>query len=190
MLAVGGSSKVKAPLCNYSTNRDGTVSLIAAGTANHGGSGKWNGLSGNRFFFGDEMKNLGTQTAEPWSGIQLESARRAAAAILHHLGQDEGWVCGHKEYTPGRKTDPHTLNMNAERVLIGALLSEAEMWTKPSDGPAAVQTLDDVKRVHAYHGNTILTAADIDYDENDPKSLDERYKIITARLLSELMTLT
>lgn len=123
MLAVKGSSKVPPPLCNYSTNRDGSISLIAAGTANHGGTGKWNGLSGNRFFFGDEMKNLGT-AAEPWSGIQLESARLATAVILKHIGQGSGWLCAHKEYAIplGRKTDPHSLNMNTERVLVAALM--------------------------------------------------------------------
>lgn len=122
MLAETGSSKVPAPLANYSTNRDGTISLIAAGTANHGGAGAWGGLSGNRYFFGDEMKNAGS-SVEPWPAVQLESARRAAAAICNHLGVDSSMVCGHKEYaTPkGRKTDPHSLNMDEQRALIAGL---------------------------------------------------------------------
>lgn len=122
MLAVRGSSTTPPPLCNYSTNRDGSVSIIAAGTANHGGQGEWKGLSGNRFFFGDEMKNLGTK-AEPWSDRQLESARMAAAAILDHISADVTMVCSHAEYaTPaGRKTDPHTLDMDKQRLLIAGL---------------------------------------------------------------------
>lgn len=137
LLAETGSSTVAAPLCNYSTNRDGTVSIIAAGTANHGGQGVWRGVSGNRFFLGDEMKNLGTAAAEPWPDRQLESARIAAAAVLAHLGQGAEWMCGHKEYAtpPGRKTDPHTLNMDAQRALIGALLlpQEDPMALTPSE---------------------------------------------------------
>jgi hypothetical protein len=123
MLAVTGSSKVPAPLANYSTNRDGSISIIASGTANHGGAGNWKGVSGNRLFFGDEMKNLGT-TAEPWPGIQLDSARIAAAALLTHLDRDASWLCGHKEYAtpPGRKTDPHSLDMNNERARVAALI--------------------------------------------------------------------
>lgn len=129
-LAITGSSTVAAPLCNYSTNRDGSVSVIAAGTANHGGTGVWKGVSGNRYWFGDEMKNLGT-SKEPWPQIQLDAARIAAAAILAHLEKPADWLVAHKEYaTPaGRKSDPHTLNMTAERLLVAALLNPTEEAT-------------------------------------------------------------
>lgn len=60
-------------------------------------------------------------------------------------------------------------------------------WKKPGD---PVEDLEDVRRVHEWHGHKVLTPADIAYDENDPMHLDERMKIITARLLSELMTLS
>lgn len=127
-LAITGSSTVAAPLCNYSTNRDGSVSVIAAGTANHGGTGVWKGISGNRYWFGDEMKNLGT-SKEPWPKIQLDAARTAAAAVLKHLGKPAGMLVAHKEYaTPaGRKSDPHTLNMNAERLLVAQLIEGDDM---------------------------------------------------------------
>lgn len=59
-------------------------------------------------------------------------------------------------------------------------------WQKPGD---TVNTIDDVKRVHAWQGHDVLTPADIAYDENDPVHLDERLKIVTARLLSELMAM-
>lgn len=131
MLAKRGSIIVPPPLCNYSTNRDGSITVIASGTANHGGAGEWKRVSGNRFFFGDEMKNLGTHAAEPWPLVQIRSARRASAAILRHMyGDDvagaESMVCGHKEYaTPkGRKTDPHTLNMELERQVVKGVIEE------------------------------------------------------------------
>jgi hypothetical protein len=87
--------------------------------------GTWNGVSGNRFWFGDEMKNLGPK--EPWRMVQLESARTAAAALLAHLGHsDASMLCGHKEYAQplGRKTDPHTLNMTDQRRYVAALIGD------------------------------------------------------------------
>ena len=119
-----------APLCNYSTNRDGTLSIIAAGRANHAGVGEWAGHSGNKWFLGDEMKNLGTG-AEPWPTVQLDAARVAAAAILDHLGQPADMLCGHKEYAlpPGRKVDPHTLNMESNRLIVEALMEDGMALT-------------------------------------------------------------
>jgi N-acetylmuramoyl-L-alanine amidase len=186
-LATTGSSTTPAPLCNYSTNRDGSISLIAAGTANHGGTGRWLGVTGNKNFFGDEMKNLGTP-AEPWNPKQLESARIAAAAIMAHLGFDNAaFVCGHKEYaTPaGRKSDPHTLDMNAIRLIVTAKMNGVDMaWEKPGD---AVNTLADVKAVHAWQGNEVMKPADIDYVEVNPALIDNRWKVIVARLLGVIM---
>lgn len=140
-LATTGSSTTPAPLCNYSTNRDGSISVIAAGTANHGGKGGWNGQSGNRLFFGDEMKNLGTPR-EPWPERQLETARLAAAAILDHIRRDAGQLCSHEEYAlpPGRKTDPHSLNMDTERARVAALMENGDDVASPAD----VMSIGDV----------------------------------------------
>lgn len=117
-----GRSDLKGPLCNYSTNRDGSISIIAAGTANHGGKGSWRGVTGNRHWFGDEMKNLGTAKAEPWPDAQIEAAQVAAAAILRHLHLGSVWLCGHKEYAPGRKPDPHSLDMDDQRDAVKNLI--------------------------------------------------------------------
>lgn len=142
-LASGGNITTPPPLCNYSTNRDGSVSLIASGTANHGGTGNWKGVAGNRFFFGDEMKNYGTPSREPWVPRQLDSARIAAAAVLTEIGRDASWVCGHKEYAlpPGRKTDPHSLNMSTERALIAAIMTPEENNMLPLDPNSAVEDI-------------------------------------------------
>lgn len=138
ILATRGSSTTPPPLANYSTNRDGSISIIASGTANHGGVGVWNGVSGNRHWFGDEAKNLGTAQREPWPQVQVESMRRATAAILTHLGRDYRWMCGHKEYaTPaGRKVDPHSLNMTVERARVAELMIGDDM-ASPKDWDAA-----------------------------------------------------
>lgn len=183
-LATTGSSTTPAPLCNYSTNRDGTISLIAAGTANHGGKGTYGGVAGNSRWFGDEMKNRGT-SVEPWPERQLESARLATAAILDHLRKDADWLCAHKEYAtpPGRKSDPHTLNMDAERLTVAALMEDG-MWQKPGD---KVVTLADARAVNSYQGWSFWTQADFDYDENDPAALDERNKVVSARIIDWMM---
>ena len=57
-------------------------------------------------------------------------------------------------------------------------------WAKPGD---PVDDLEDVHSVHAWQGNEIMTDTDIDYDENDARLLDERYKIITARIVNVMM---
>jgi hypothetical protein len=125
-LGITGRVDLAAPLCNYSTNRDGSVSIIAAGRANHGGAGSWKNVSGNANFIGDEMKNLGA--GEAWPAVQLESAYRAAAAVMTQIGRGAEWVCGHKEYaTPlGRKVDPHTLNMTDVRARVAILMGQGD----------------------------------------------------------------
>ena len=57
-------------------------------------------------------------------------------------------------------------------------------WAKPGD---PVTDLEDVHSVHAWQGHEVMTAQDIDYDENDARLLDERYKIITARIVNVMM---
>lgn len=125
-----GRSDLPGPLCNWSTNRDGSVSIIAAGVANHAGSGYFRGLTHNREFFGDEMKNLGT-SVEPWPERQLESARLAAAVALNEIGKDHTWLTFHKNYAlpAGRKVDPHTLRISDEQTNVQAILEGGNMFT-------------------------------------------------------------
>jgi hypothetical protein len=140
LLAKRGNSTTPPPLANYSTNRDGTVSIIAAGTANHGGKGSWNDVYGNRFWFGDEMKNLGSGNPdsdyyEPWPQIQLESAYRAAAAVLTHLGATVDWLVTHERYAdnppgwPGRKNDPHSHDLELVQAIVQAIIEGEDMLT-------------------------------------------------------------
>ena len=57
-------------------------------------------------------------------------------------------------------------------------------WAKPGD---PVTDMEDVHSVHAYQGHEVMSDADIDYDENDARLLDERYKIIVARVVNVMM---
>lgn len=199
VLAVTGSSRVKAPLGNISTNRDGSVSIIAAGTANHGGVGRWNGVAGNRYWVGDEMKNWGTAAREPWTARQVDSALIAAAAILTHIGSDASWLCGHKEYAtpPGRKVDPHSLNMNALRAKTKAIMEDDMSAYGPENWDAADWAAFDERggkaawaggyTILGRHPNTVVRSIEakvgaLDLEGVSEAELDQR----VARLIAEL----
>jgi hypothetical protein len=57
-------------------------------------------------------------------------------------------------------------------------------WSKPGD---PVENVADARAVNAYQGWSFWTEADFDYDENDPAQLDERHKVISARLIDWMM---
>lgn len=122
-LIVVGRSDLPGPLCNFWLERDGNVHLVAAGEANHAGEGGWRGLSGNHSVWGTEMNNLGTP-ADPWPDAQLEAMVRLAAATAEFSGFDASYVCGHKEWAPDRKIDPHTIDMGTFRGRVAAASKE------------------------------------------------------------------
>lgn len=57
-------------------------------------------------------------------------------------------------------------------------------WMKPGD---PVEDVADMKAVHAWQGNDVLTNKDIDYVESDPKEIDWRAKYHVTKLLNVLM---
>lgn len=113
-IIVAGRSDLPGPLANFWLERDGDVHLCAAGRANHAGEGGWNGLTGNSSVWGTEMNNLGVPS-DVWPEVQLEAAARLAAATAEFSEFTSAYVCGHKEWAPTRKIDPHTINMAAFR---------------------------------------------------------------------------
>ncbi len=131
---INGRSDLPGPLAQLGLGRDGTFFVIAAGRANHAGAGKWRGLTdGNGAFIGIEAENTGGShnrpgpkdpPFDPWPDVQLDAYHRGAAAILKHIGQDSIMCCGHREYAlpPGRKPDPHTIDMNQFRKEIAAIM--------------------------------------------------------------------
>lgn len=148
---VHGRSDLPGPLCNVGLGRSGTVYVIASGRANHAGSGGWKGLSGNSSVLGIEAENRGT-AADPWPGAQLLAYHRLCAALITGpgVGGDVARVCGHKEWAPSRKVDPHSLDMNAFREKVWAVLKGEEDWFSMADKKdleevveAAVQPLRD-----------------------------------------------
>jgi peptidoglycan hydrolase-like protein with peptidoglycan-binding domain len=119
-ILVKGRPGLPGPLCQLGLARDGTYYVIAAGRANHAGRGQWQGIeTGNSSFIGIEAENAGIP-ADTWPEVQLDAYYRGTAAILSHIKQGADMCCGHKEYAlpPGRKPDPHSLDMDAFRAEV------------------------------------------------------------------------
>lgn len=136
-LLINGRSDLPGPLAQLGLGRDGTYYVIAAGRANHAGSGTWQGVTtGNSSFIGIEAENAGTP-AEPWPGVQLDAYQRGVAALLKRIGQGADWCVAHREWAPGRKPDPHSIDMAGFRRLVAGFM------TQPSDRRIPAKDKDD-----------------------------------------------
>ena len=123
--ASAGSKALPGPLAQLGLARDGTWIVIAAGRAIHAGEGMFKGVrTGNSSFIGIEAENTGLATDAPWPAVQVDAYQRGVAAILKHIGKDQTFCCGHKEFAlpKGRKPDP-SLNMDEFRTAVAAILS-------------------------------------------------------------------
>lgn len=123
-IITNGRPDLPGPLAHLGLGRDGTYYVIAAGRANHAGSGLWSSCkTGNSSFIGIEAEHTG-QPGDPWPEVQMDAYRRGVAALLQKIGVDHSWCCGHKEYArpQGRKSDP-TFDMNVFRDGIAAILN-------------------------------------------------------------------
>ena len=138
-VVVHGRSDLPGPLCHVLIGRDGTCHVIAAGVANHAGTGGWQGITGNSRAIGIEVENVGTP-AEPWTPDLVDVMVRAARACATEAGIPTSMVCGHKEWAPRRKIDPHTLSMRTVRALIAATPTPSEEDDMP-------YTRDELKTV-------------------------------------------
>jgi hypothetical protein len=69
----------------------------------------------------------------------------------------------------------------------GAGVPDMANWYWNQENPQPVDDVDDARAVNEYQGWSYWRQSDFDYDANDPKELDERNKVITARLIQELM---
>lgn len=117
---IHGRPDLSGPLCNVLMGRDNTCFVIAAGRANHAGSGGWHGLSGNSQVYGIERENVGTN-AEPWRPDQTDAAARAHAALIRGRAGAEN-VCRHHEWR-SEKPDTHDLDGNHLRALVAQYLA-------------------------------------------------------------------
>lgn len=119
-----GRSDLPGPLAQLGLGRDGTFYVVAAGLANHAGKGSFRGIvDGNTHLIGIEAENTGL-AGDPWPDVQVAAYRHGVAALLKHIGASSDLCIGHKEWAPGRKTDP-TFDMGAFRAGVQAVMSGA-----------------------------------------------------------------
>ncbi len=154
---VRGRPDVTGPLCHVLVGRDGTVHVIAAGRANHAGSGgPWRNIprdSGNAFTVGVEVENNGV--GERFSDELLEACDVVFATLLLGLRRRSGWLVGHKEWAPQRKIDPGGIEMNRYRNRVRAEIRRlAAGGPRPQPQPGGTyvvkrgDTLFDIARRH------------------------------------------
>ena len=122
-----GRSDLPGPLCHYGLGRDGTVYVIAAGRANHGGTAKASGTvaagDGNHLYIGIEAFNDGV--GEKWPAAQYDAYVRLCAALCAKVtGNSAATVRGHKETSATGKIDP-TFDMGEFRERVAAALAPA-----------------------------------------------------------------
>lgn len=104
-VCINGRSDLPGPLCNVHQQRDDVVNVVAAGVANHAGSGGWQGMHGNQSVFGLEVEHIGT-ISEPFSERRWEISCRVHAAFLSGLGSPNAVMqCQHFEWSTEGKID-------------------------------------------------------------------------------------
>lgn len=128
-------------------DRRGVWHVLAAGTAAHAGRVR-SGMPGNSNSLGVETDHT---TGEDWPPLMLASLRRGTAAILRRLGEDCHGLHFHSSVCDpvGRKTDPHGLDLAAERRHIDRLLHPANQEDD------IMASLDDLRAVVAAEINRL-----------------------------------
>lgn len=112
-----GRPGLPGPIAVACVDRAGRWHVLAAGRCNTtlvGTAGPFAG-QGNTSAIGVEACN--DNVTEPWPDVQYDAYVRGWAAICRRLGWAAGRLVGHKEHTPGHKTDP-TFNMTNFRTAV------------------------------------------------------------------------
>jgi hypothetical protein len=178
-IIIEGRPDLDGPLANFWLERDGDVHLVAAGRANHAGTGGWRGLSGNSSVWGTEANSLGVPT-DPWPEVQLEAWYKLCAATCDFSGFSPVMVCGHKEWAPTRKTDPHSIQMAGFRTKVAAA-------TKGDDSLSAedVRALQETMVKQSNQQEAILRAQ----GDKTRETIRDELKQQTDRLIAALAAL-
>jgi hypothetical protein len=116
----------------------GTWYLVGTGVAWHAGR-VLPGMPNNFDSIGIETDQT---VGEQWPAAQLNSLRIGTAAIFRHQKQNSGALHFHKTICdpPGRKQDPAGLELGAERINVGKLLTGAGGSTTPAPKPPTTTT--------------------------------------------------
>lgn len=112
-----GRAGLPGPIANACVDRWGRWHVLASGRCNttlEGTAGPYRGY-GNSYALGVEACN--DNLGEVWPALQYDAYARGWAAICRRLGWSAERLRGHKEHTPGHKTDP-TFAMDPFRTLV------------------------------------------------------------------------
>ena len=137
-----GRSDLNGPIANACVDRAGRWHVLAAGKCNTtiaGTAGPYNG-KGNTYALGVEAchNNL---AGTPWPAEQYDAYVRGWAAIAKRMGWTPDRLRGHKEHTPGHKTDP-TFDMGLFRRRVAAVLAGEDNDVGTLEGTQATQLKD------------------------------------------------
>lgn len=155
-----GRADLAGPLSQLHIDRDGTVTVVAAGVAWHAGVGMYPWVPanmGNWHLIGIECANSGTSPSAPhrrnWPDAQYFALVRCCAAINRRLGQPSARTIGHKEYA-GRaqgKWDPGGIDMD---VLRADIAERIDTGTGQVSTPRPPVPVGEYTEVLLYRGNT------------------------------------
>jgi hypothetical protein len=180
-IIVNGRTDLAGPLANYGLGRSGAIYVVAAGKANNAGEGSWAGCGSNYCTVGIEAENDGYQ---PWPTVQLDAYAKLSAVILERLARDTAYLCGHKEWAPGRKVDPHSIDMDRARATVQSLLDGGDdmPWKKPGD---PIENVKDADAALANQGG-LLTPGPLygqaSYNPSTDAEANDRIWIVLGRV--------
>lgn len=142
---IRGRSDLPGPLSQLYLDRQGRYWVLAAGKANHAGTGGWRGLVGNSSVVGIEAAHTGAASLA-WPDDQLQAYKVGVAAVLKKIGKNADFVCGHKEWaTPaGRKVDPVSIDMNQFRRDVAQIMVGSTV-----EVPVDRLTPDEIRKLRA-----------------------------------------
>lgn len=133
-----GRSDLPGPISNAVVDRLGRWHIVSSGRCNStltGTAGPFEGW-GNTYALSTEACN--DNVGEPWPEVQYRSYVWGWAAWCRRLGWAADRLVGHKEHTPGRKTDP-SFDMSRFRRDVAALLAGED-----EDMPTAKEVVDEL----------------------------------------------
>nr|MDT0660872.1 N-acetylmuramoyl-L-alanine amidase [Micromonospora sp. DSM 115978] len=146
-----GRVGLKGPIAVACVTRVGVWEVLAAGRCNTtvaGTAGPYRGL-GNTHALGVEACNNNNRPGEPpepWPAVQYDAYARGWAVICRRLGWSADRVLGHKEHTPGHKSDP-TFDMDRFRGVVAGLVRTGGSMTLTTNQDAILHA--DTYRLRA-----------------------------------------